>query len=145
MGNILAVTSVQVQPTVSWADAKPASYYTLGMMDPDAPSRADPSNRNANHWLVGNIRGSDLNDFSNADVLEVYRGSGPPVGTGLHRYAFYLFEQTAGRIDYSNAVVVPRAFSFKDFVAQYNLGVPVAGCFYHAHNIMDEIKFKSKM
>ena len=143
LGNKLTVASVQVQPTVSWAEANPDSLYTLAMMDPDAPSRVNPTNRNVNHWLVGNIKGSNLNDFTDASVMADYRGSGPPVDSGLHRYSFYLFEQTAGIIDFSETVVVTRGmFSLKEFVAKYQLGIPLAGCFYQAQNAANEDKVK---
>lgn len=32
------------------------SYYVLVMVDPDAPSRADPQMRYWRHWLVANIQ-----------------------------------------------------------------------------------------
>lgn len=143
LGNKLTVASVQVQPTISWVDAKPDSYYTLAMMDPDAPSRLTPTNRNVNHWLVGNIKGNNLNDFSGASVMAVYRGSGPPVDSGYHRYSFYLFEQTANIIDFSDTVVEARGlFSLKNFVDKYKLGTPLAGCFYQARNAANEDKLK---
>lgn len=42
------------------------------------------------HWLVRNIPG---NDIKKGEVIAEYRGSGPPEGTGLHRYIFLLYEQ----------------------------------------------------
>ncbi|GLH03134.1 Putative phosphatidylethanolamine-binding protein [Gryllus bimaculatus] len=53
------------------------------MTDPDAPSRATPTNREFLHWLVGNVPGGDV---ARGEVLAEYVGSGPPLGTGLHRY-----------------------------------------------------------
>lgn len=54
-------------------------------VDPDAPSRADPKWGEWRHWLVVNIPGCDV---SKGEALSVYIGSGPPQGTGLHRYIF---------------------------------------------------------
>jgi len=83
------------------------------MVDPDAPSRTQPQFRewpvldhkkftifvlifaNRRHWLVSNIPG---NKISSGTVISSYMGSGPPKGTGLHRYIFLLFEQK-GKID----------------------------------------------
>lgn len=48
------------------------------------------------HWLIGNIPGSDI---KKGDVLADYRGSGPPEGSGLHRYVFLVFKQE-GKIAY---------------------------------------------
>jgi phosphatidylethanolamine-binding protein (PEBP) family uncharacterized protein len=53
--------------------------------DPDAPSRADPEFREWRHWLVVNIPGCDIDK---GEVAAAYIGSGPPEGTGLHRYVF---------------------------------------------------------
>lgn len=58
------------------------SFFTV---DPDAPSRADPKWGEWRHWLVVNIPGCEV---SKGEVLSVYIGSGPPQGTGLHRYVF---------------------------------------------------------
>ena len=53
--------------------------------DPDAPSRADPKWGEWRHWLVVNIPGCEV---SKGEALSIYIGSGPPQGTGLHRYVF---------------------------------------------------------
>jgi hypothetical protein len=49
------------------------------------------------HWMVGNIRGSDL---ATGDLLCEYLQPFPPSGTGYHRYAFVLYKQEA-RIDFA--------------------------------------------
>lgn len=97
LGNELTPTQVKGRPTVNW-DAAPGAYYTLAMVDPDAPSRADPKFREVKHWLVGNINGSDMNT---GDVIADYVGSGPPKGTGLHRY-YYL--NILKKVNYSNTI-----------------------------------------
>jgi len=52
------------------------------IVDPDAPSRADPVFREWLHWCVVNIPGADI---SKGQVLSDYMGSGPPKGTGSDR------------------------------------------------------------
>jgi hypothetical protein len=42
------------------------------LVDPDAPSRADPEFREYRHWLVVNIKGSDL---SSGDIATYYTPS----------------------------------------------------------------------
>ncbi|PSN30334.1 OV-16 antigen [Blattella germanica] len=96
-GNELTPTQVQNIPTVNWK-ADDGSYYLLCMTDggaryqgdPDAPSRKDPKFREWHHWLVGNIPG---NKVSEGETLSEYVGSGPPKGTGLHRYVFLVYKQ----------------------------------------------------
>lgn len=64
------------------------------VLDPDAPSRANPKMGEVRHWLVVNILGSDVK--SGQHVTE-YIGSGAPKDSGLHRYVFLLFKQTKGK------------------------------------------------
>ncbi|XP_068776674.1 phosphatidylethanolamine-binding protein 4 isoform X4 [Struthio camelus] len=47
-------------PKVRYPQADKSKKYVLVMVDPDAPSRADPRNRFWRHWLVTDIRGADL-------------------------------------------------------------------------------------
>jgi phosphatidylethanolamine-binding protein len=44
LGNQLTPTQASQQPQVDW-DASADRLYTLAMVDPDAPSRANPVNR----------------------------------------------------------------------------------------------------
>ncbi|XP_063241570.1 uncharacterized protein LOC134541808 [Bacillus rossius redtenbacheri] len=133
MGNELTPTQVKDQPSVTWA-ADPAAFYTLCMTDPDAPSREKPKFREWHHWLVGNIPGHDV---AQGDTLSEYVGSGPPKGTGLHRYVFLVYKQP-GKLQFEEARLTNRSgdhrgqFSIKKFAAKYKLGDPVAGNFYQA-------------
>lgn len=58
--------------------------------DPDAPSRANPSEREWLHWAVVNIPGSNV---TAGNTIAEYVGSGPPKDSGLHRYVFLVFRQ----------------------------------------------------
>ena len=58
LGNYIDVNETQDEPEIRfaalngpWDDAGEASY-TLAMLDPDAPSRADPIYRTFRHWVV---------------------------------------------------------------------------------------------
>ncbi|XP_046659732.1 protein D1-like isoform X1 [Homalodisca vitripennis] len=133
LGNELTPTQVKNQPQVNYT-AKPTDLYMLAMVDPDAPSRTDPKFRSFKHWLVGNIQGSDI---STGEVLAEYVGSGPPQGTGLHRYVFLLFKQP-GKLEFDEPRVPKtsadnrRSFSIQDFAKKYKLGSPVAINLYQA-------------
>ncbi|XP_065220697.1 protein D3-like [Planococcus citri] len=134
LGNELAPAQVKDQPVINWK-AENDKFYTLFFIDPDAPSRADPKLRQAVHWLVSNIPGSDI---SKGEVLTEFIGSGPPQGTGLHRYTFLIYKQP-GKIDLkdhpriTNKSVAGRfGFKVSDWTAKYNLGNPVAGNYYQA-------------
>ncbi|KAJ8917431.1 hypothetical protein NQ315_005478 [Exocentrus adspersus] len=132
-GGELTPTQVKDQPEVKW-DADPEKYYVLAMVDPDAPSRKDPKFREVNHWLVGNIKGSDV---STGDVIAEYRPSGPPKGTGLHRYIFLVYEQKK-KLTFDEPRTIRTSpsnrknFSVRKFVNKYDLGKAFAGNFYQA-------------
>lgn len=89
----------------------------------------------ASLWLVTNILGADL---SKGEVLSDYIGSGPPKGTGLHRYIFLLYKQPQ-KIDFSKFPKLPSnsgekrgKFCIAKFAQDYKLGAPIAGNFYVA-------------
>ncbi|XP_017780490.1 PREDICTED: protein D3-like, partial [Nicrophorus vespilloides] len=146
-GTELTPTNVKDQPAVSY-DANPDTYYTLSMVDPDAPSRKDPKFKEVNHWLVTNILGKDI---KTGDVITAYLGSGPPNGTGLHRYVFLLFKQPKKlEFDEPKTEALSREhrlnFDVKKFAKKYNLGEPVAINFFKAQwdSYVDERNKKIK-
>ncbi|KAG7303643.1 hypothetical protein JYU34_012174 [Plutella xylostella] len=132
-GNVLTPTQVKDVPTVAW-DAAPDAFYTLAMTDPDAPSRKEPKFREWHHWLVGNIPGAAA---AAGDTLSAYVGSGPPPGTGLHRYVFLVYKQP-GKLSFDEPRLTNTSgdnrggFSISKFAKKYNLGDPIAGNFYQA-------------
>lgn len=133
-GKELSPAEVREEPKVEWY-ADPTALHTLVMIDPDSPSRMEPSNREFAHWLVGNIPGRHV---QNGETLFQYVPVFPRSGVGFHRYIFLVFRQQSWN-DYSEA---PRAssknrtprvrFSTRDFARRYSLGQPVAGNFFIA-------------
>jgi len=131
-GNELKPTQVKDQPRFTY-EAKPDDHYTLVMVDPDAPSRKEPKLREILHFMVANIPGQDVDK---GDVLAEYIGSGPPQGTGLHRYIFLLFKQS-GRLESKMKISKTSRngrvnFSIRKFAKEHNLGDPIAANFYQA-------------
>ncbi|KAG8200127.1 hypothetical protein JTE90_018916 [Oedothorax gibbosus] len=133
-GNELTPTQVKDIPTsVDWPTEEDG-LYTLCMTDPDAPCRKTPKYREWHHWLVVNI---PKNRISEGTVMSEYVGSGPPQGTGLHRYVFLVYKQP-GVINCSEKKLTNRSgnhrgnFKIESFAKKYNLGDPIAGNYYVA-------------
>ncbi len=77
-----------------------------------------------------NINGTDL---SSGDAIFPYMGSGPPEGTGLHRYVFVLFRQAVNNINYEiNNETIQRAnTSTRNLISTFNLTL-VGGDYFQA-------------
>lgn len=84
--------------------------------------------------MVGNIPGKNIAD---GETLSAYVGSGPPEGTGLHRYVFLIYKQN-GKLNFDEPRLTNTSgdnrgkFSIQKFATKYELGNPVAGNFYQA-------------
>uniref|UniRef100_A0A1D1XP41 Protein HEADING DATE 3A n=1 Tax=Anthurium amnicola TaxID=1678845 RepID=A0A1D1XP41_9ARAE len=101
------------------------TFYTLVLVDPDAPSPSNPTLREYLHWLVTDIPATT--DATFGRELLCYESPRPT--TGIHRLIFVLFEQ----LD-RNTVDAPRLrqnFFVRDFAMQYNLGPPVAAVYFN--------------
>ena len=131
-GNELKPSQVKSLPKITF-DGKSDKLYALLMVDPDAPSRKEPKLREFCHYVVVNIPGSEV---AKGDTLIEYIGSGPPLGTGLHRYVYLLYEQKAkvtSNLKISDKMLNGRpGFSAKKFAKDNNLGEPIAANFYQA-------------
>uniref|UniRef100_A0A8B9EM23 Phosphatidylethanolamine binding protein 4 n=1 Tax=Anser cygnoides TaxID=8845 RepID=A0A8B9EM23_ANSCY len=85
-------------PRVRYPRADKSKKYVLMLVDPDAPSRADPRNRFWRHWLLADVRGTDLRTGDlKGRVLTDYVRPTPPPRSGYHRYQLRLYEQPAGQ------------------------------------------------
>lgn len=93
-GNILTATTALHAPIVTYNCRKNglAPYFTLVLTDPDVPSRVKPSMRESIHWVVMNI---PSNRVEEGVVVLPYVGAAAPYGSGLHRYVYLLYQQTA--------------------------------------------------
>jgi len=135
LGNELTPTDVKNMPVKISFPFKAGSLYTICMTDPDAPSRKSPTFREWHHYLVVNVPENRIQD---GDVLSEYVGSGPPPGTGLHRYVWLVYEQRNGKINPDEKRLTNRSgenramFSIEAFAKKYDLGAPVAINFYQA-------------
>nr|5TVD_A Chain A, Tm16 [Trichuris muris] len=134
LGNVLTPTQVKEPPKLHW-EADSSSLYTLVLTDPDAPSRSSPKFREWHHWLIVNIPGDKV---AQGETLSEYIGSGPPKGTGLHRYVFLVYKQSGKIRDADHGHLTNRSgdgrggFSAAKFAKKHNLGDPIAGNLYQA-------------
>ena len=126
---------INTVPYVAYSKAKPGSFYTIVMVDPDAdmdgsfPTATAPGGHApVRHWIQGNIAGTDLQnaDLSKSQVISPFHGPSPPAGS--HRYGQFLFEQPHGKIAYTpfaaNASITQ--FDYSSWISQHQLGTPVA-------------------
>uniref|UniRef100_A0A8C9U715 Phosphatidylethanolamine binding protein 4 n=2 Tax=Scleropages formosus TaxID=113540 RepID=A0A8C9U715_SCLFO len=127
-------------PRVRLERAEEAKKYTLMMVDPDAPSRNNPSRCHWRHWLMVDILGSDLQKGDiRGSVLSEYRRPTPPSNTGLHRYQFLLFKQQDDR---AISLSEEEKSSFGDwdpqaFAQRFGLGSAVAAVQFLTRNAKD--------
>lgn len=59
LGSIVTPTQMKDEPSLMWP-AEADSFYTVMLIDPDAPSRQNPQFKNVLHWLVVNVPGHDV-------------------------------------------------------------------------------------
>lgn len=129
-GNVLTPTDTVNRPTsLDWKRDLFATeeYYTIMMVDPDYPSRANPTEREYVHWLVVNIPNSPQIRVNEGTELVPYQAPGPISGSGIHRYTFLVYKQ-------SSILSIPglpsrSGFSSKAFAQANGLGQPIAGNF----------------
>lgn len=83
------------------------NYYTLLMMDPDAPTRNNPIYSNWIHWLI--------------IITKNNNGLNPPINTGLHIYFTLLVKQT--NIIKNNLLNKRDKFNLYYFINQHKLNI----------------------
>ncbi len=81
-GEIIPFHLTQTNPEIKFHRMQ-NTYYTILMVDPDAPSPSNPIYKYWLHWLV----------INNSDTIAFYHYPSPPPGSGYHRYIFYVFAQ----------------------------------------------------
>ncbi|CAG8633636.1 5376_t:CDS:2 [Funneliformis caledonium] len=150
LGNEFTINETKDAPSIEFFADDENSRYTLLMVDPDAPSRATPKNREWRHWIIGNIPRDypflelqkkkpkiliiiihrlDSGNLSEATVITSYNGPTPPPGTGFHRYVFLLYRQPDSHLEFQ-AVPSPRGgFKARLFAEQHGLQLIAANFF----------------
>ncbi|GFP83964.1 protein mother of ft and tf 1 [Phtheirospermum japonicum] len=105
------------------------NFYTLVMVDPDAPSPSQPTLREWLHWLVIDIPGGG--DASEGKEIMPYMGPQPPSGT--HRYVFAAFRQNGIMEAVARRPVERSHFNTRRFASENEMAIPAAALFFHSH------------
>ncbi|KAK8669291.1 hypothetical protein V6N13_106726 [Hibiscus sabdariffa] len=121
----LKPSQVVNQPRVDVGGNDLRTFYTLVMVDPDAPSPSDPNLREYLHWLVTDIPATTGAGFGQEVVC--YESPRPTIG--IHRFVFVLFRQLGRQTVYAPGW--RQNFNTRDFAELYNLGLPVAPVYFN--------------
>ncbi|PIN04991.1 Phosphatidylethanolamine binding protein [Handroanthus impetiginosus] len=100
-------------------------FYTLVMVDADAPSPGNPYLREYLHWLVTDIPAGTGTGFGN----ELVSYESPQPSMGIHRLVLILFRQPAR--DIVNHPGWRQNFNSREFSQLYSLGPPAAAVYYN--------------
>ncbi|XP_060034811.1 phosphatidylethanolamine-binding protein 4 isoform X2 [Erinaceus europaeus] len=133
------------EPIVKFPEAMEGAYYILVMVDPDAPSRASPKARYWRHWLVTDIKGTDMKrgDIKGQE-LSAYQPPSPPPQTGFHRYQFFVYLQQEKVISLLPKENKTRAsWKMDKFLNRYHLGEPEASTQFMTQNYQDSPDFQN--
>ncbi|XP_011014868.1 PREDICTED: protein HEADING DATE 3A-like [Populus euphratica] len=124
-GYELKPSHVVNQPRVDIGGEDLRTFYTLVMVDPDAPSPSNPNLREYLHWLVTDIPATTGANFGQ----EVVCYESPRPTAGIHRFVFVLFRQLGRQTVYAPGW--RQNFNTRDFAELYNLGSPVAAVYFN--------------
>ncbi|ORX47420.1 PEBP-like protein [Hesseltinella vesiculosa] len=136
IGNHLSVEQTAEAPKVMYVSGEESThdYYTLMLVDPDAPSRADPKNGPWRHWVVTNIpEGQPDQVNASANQLTTYIGPSPPAGSGDHRYVFLWYKQLQGIQTFaplSQSVHDRRSFNYSRYAQEQQLELLAVNFFF---------------
>jgi len=87
-------------PVIKWPGVTmDNSYYTIVMVDPDAPDAKTHKMRYWIHWMVTGVSGNALRNEKQISGQEPisYMGPSPPANSGPHRYQIFIFQTPLGR------------------------------------------------
>ncbi|KAL3185690.1 hypothetical protein MRX96_028593 [Rhipicephalus microplus] len=129
LGNFLTPAQTADAPDVNVV-GDPDHWYTVILLDPDAPSRSDPKMRHWLHWLVVNV------PHNETTTLMKYAGPTPPPGSGRHRYVFLAYEQKqpVARNALSGFAKERAKFNLTAFLEALGVHQLVAANFFYAEN-----------
>ncbi|KAJ8518267.1 hypothetical protein ONZ45_g4626 [Pleurotus djamor] len=125
-------------PSFSLRGVSPRGPFVIAMVDPDAPTPAEPVYAQIRHFLGGNFVIDGRERFagphqlynSSAAITE-FRQSNPPAGSPAHRYVYLVFKQPPGFNE--QVLVTPETsiglFNISGFAEEAGLGKPIGGTY----------------
>ncbi|KAJ8504473.1 hypothetical protein OPV22_005359 [Ensete ventricosum] len=116
-------SQVTNQPNVEIGGYDLRTFYTLVMVDPDAPSPSNPTLREYLHWMMTDIPATTGSNFGQ----EAMCYESPRPSSGIHRLVFVLFRQLGRGMVY--APMWRQNFNTREFAELYNVGSPVAAVY----------------
>ncbi|XP_053434550.1 phosphatidylethanolamine-binding protein 4 isoform X2 [Nycticebus coucang] len=127
------------EPIVKFPEALDGATYILVMVDPDAPSRTEPTKRFWRHWLVSDIKGIDMKKGKiQGQELSAYQPPSPPPHTGFHRYQFFVYLQEGRVISLLHKENKTRAsWKMDKFLNRFHLKEPEASTQFMTQNQQD--------
>lgn len=112
-GEILTKEETLIKPNLIY-EKKNNKYYTVIMVDPDAPNKNNPIYKYWLHWLT----------INNTEEIIEYQGPNPPhpieSGSGKHRYYILIFEQK-DKIIINEPIKQRSQFNLFNFMKKHNL------------------------
>nr|WDQ39557.1 flowering locus Tb [Iris germanica] len=124
-GTRMKQSVVANQPQIEIEGRDPSTLYTLAMVDPDAPSPTNPTQREYLNWLVTDI--PETSDARHGNEIVPYES--PRALAGIHRIVFVLFRQEVQQTVYAPGW--RPNFNTRDFAAFYNLGPPATALYFN--------------
>ncbi|CAH0386259.1 unnamed protein product [Bemisia tabaci] len=109
------------------------AYYVLMLLGLDSPTHKYCYEREYNHWLVGNIPGSN---FEEGETIAEYQGGQIAYEPGEHRVVFVVYKQprkiefNASHVEEKSAYWDRVLFTHEGFSREYKLGDPRASNFF---------------
>ena len=107
---------LQHQPTIDLKNFDNDVYYTLIMIDIDAPRPTNNSSSPFLHWIISNLNNQNKENL----VICPYFPPSPPYKNEPHRYEFRLYKQK-GKIINAHNLHYMANFDIDKFVSMYNL------------------------
>ncbi|PIA28295.1 hypothetical protein AQUCO_07200150v1 [Aquilegia coerulea] len=126
-GHELYPSSITTKPRVLIPSGEMRSFFTLIMIDPDAPGPSDPYLREHLHWIVTDIPGTTDDTYGR----EVMSYEIPKPYIGIHRFVFVLFKQKSRQCVITTPVSRDQ-FNTRKFAEANDLGLPVAAVYFNA-------------
>ena len=131
-----------VPPVITYADATPDLFYTVIIVDRDAPSPWSPIRGPIIHYIGTNITGSQLAagfNISSATKVSPFLAYSPPrpgAGNGCHRYYVMVYAQSNELVPYIYVNTTTRFnWNFPLWTASQNLSQLAVNYFVTKHPI----------